>query len=316
MAQPYDYNIASPNTAFQNAFAFGTALADREAAQVKAAEDKARAQRAQEALQSITTDRTPENIANLLLLHPALKAQIEASEAVLNEAEIKSANQFRGEVITLFKSNPASARARLVERANAYANTVGKEKEAAAAQALLKSFDINPDAVIVPMTIQLAQSDDKLYKTLFDAGDPTVLQQDYNFIKNIFGDLAAAEFAQFGRSGITSIPLGDGTTYVGPPSMAPGASVWKQQPSMEGGQQPTPVTPQGVAGILGGATRSKTITRAEANVVLQSLGRNGQAAFQKWITENSIKIIVRAGTAPDGRRVVEFEDGTIKYGAD
>jgi hypothetical protein len=316
MAQPFDYNIASPNAAFQNAFAFGTAIADRQAAQVKAAEEKARAEKAEEALQSVATDRSPENIARVFRDFPALREQITASEAVLNEAEIKSANQLRAEVITLFKSNPASARARLVEQANAYANTVGKEKEAAAAQALLKSFDINPDAVIVPMTMQLAQSDDKLYKTLFDAGDPTGLQKDYNFIRRTFGDSAAAEFAQFGRSGMVSIPLGDGTTYVGPPSMAPGASVWKQQPSMEGGQQPTPVTPQGVAGILGGATRSKMITQAEANVVRQSLGRNGQSAFQKWITENRIKIIVRAGTAPDGRRVVEFEDGTIEYGAD
>jgi hypothetical protein len=310
MPQPYDYNIDSPNAAFQNAYNFSNAIADRRAAQVKA-------EKAKEALQSVTTDRTPENIAKVLLLYPALKDQIAASEAVLNEAEIKSANRFRGEVITLFKSNPASARARLVEQANAYASTVGKEKEAAAAQALLKSFDINPDAVILPMTIHLAQSDDKLYKTLFGAGDPTVFQQDYNFIKMTFGDLAAAEFAQFGRNGLTSIPLGEGQgTYVGPPSMAPGASVWKQQPSMEGGQQPTPVTPPGVAGILGGATQSKRITQAEANVVRQSLGKNGQTAFQKWITENRIKIIVRAGTAPDGRRVVQFEDGTIEYGAD
>lgn len=177
MAQPFDYNIASPNAAFQNAFAFGTAIADRQAAQVKAAEEKARAQKAQEALQSVITDRTPENIAKVLLLYPALKDQITASESVLNEAEIKSANQFRGEVITLFKSNPASARARLVEQANAYANTVGKEKEAAAAQALLKSFDINPDAVIVPMTMQLAQSDDKLYKTLFENVNLTAFQK-------------------------------------------------------------------------------------------------------------------------------------------
>lgn len=321
MADPYNYTIASPMEEFQKSYAFGQAMSQQEAERAKQEAAQQRAQQVQGALQSIATDRSPENIARNLLLFPELKDQITASESVLGEAERRSANTLRAEVISLARAgNTAAARERLATQAQAYANTPGKEREAQAAQALLQAFDKNPEAVILPMTIQLAQSDDKLYGTLFGAGEkPTTFQQDFDFIKKTFGDAAAAEFAQFGRSGIVSIPLGDGRTYVGPPSMAPGASRWQQQQGAAPaptGQQPETVTPEGAASILGNASRSSRITQAEANVVRQSLGPQGQAQFNKWLTDNNIKIIVRTGTTPDGRRVVQFQDGTVEYGAD
>ncbi len=321
MADPYNYTIASPMEAFQKSYAFGQAMSQQEAERAKQEAAQQRAQQVQGALQSIATDRSPENIARNLLLFPELKDQITASESVLGEAERRSANTLRAEVISLARAgNTAAARERLATQAQAYANTPGKEREAQAAQALLQAFDKNPEAVILPMTIQLAQSDDKLYGTLFGAGEkPTTFQQDFDFIKKTFGDAAAAEFAQFGRSGIVSIPLGDGRTYVGPPSMAPGASRWQQQQGAAPaptGRQPETVTPEGAASILGNASRSSRITQSEANVVRQSLGPQGQAQFNKWLTDNNIKIIVRTGTTPDGRRVVQFQDGTVEYGAD
>lgn len=315
MAEPYNYTIASPMDAFQKSYAFGTALAEKQA-------QADRSKQVNDALVSIANDRSPENISRNLLMFPELKEQITASESILGDAERQSANSLRAEVISLARAgNTTAARERLATQAQAYANTPGKKKQAQAAQSLLQAFDKNPESVLLPMTIQLAQSDEKLYGTLFGAGEkPTTFQQDFAFIQKIFGDTAAAEFAQFGRSGIVSIPLGDGRTYVGPPSMAPGASRWQQQAGGEGQPQPQAqpetVTPQGAGAILGGASRSGRITQAEANVVRQSLGPNGQAAFQKWLTDNSIKIIVRTGTTPDGRRVVQFQDGTVEYGAD
>lgn len=185
MAQPFDYTIESPAAAFQSAFAFGTALADRERAQAEAARKAQRAKDAQKALDSIASDPSPQNIAKNLLLFPELKEQVTASEAILSEAEKTAANQLRSEVISLFKGgNKDAARARLEAQATAYKNTPGKEKEAAAADALLKSFDVNPDAVILPMSIQLAQSDEKLYKTLFDNTDGL----DTPFIKELIAE--------------------------------------------------------------------------------------------------------------------------------
>ena len=62
MAEPYNYNIASPTDAFQKAFAFGTAVNQQ--------------QQRQTALQSVTTDRSAANIARVFRDFPELKEQI------------------------------------------------------------------------------------------------------------------------------------------------------------------------------------------------------------------------------------------------
>ena len=175
MAEPYNYNIASPTDAFQKAFAFGTAVDQQQKQQAQQLAEK---EKVQTALQSIMKDRTPENLARNLLLVPSIKEQVLASESILNEAEKTANNQFRAEVIGLAKGgNIDLAKARLAAQAEGYANTPGKEKQAAAAQALLKTWDINPESVILPMTIQLAESNKDLYKTLFDATELTAFQK-------------------------------------------------------------------------------------------------------------------------------------------
>lgn len=179
MAEPFNYNIASPMAAFQNSYALGQAISQQDAARAEAAKKATRAQEAKLALDSIIKDRSPQNIAAQLLKFPELKEQVSASEAILSDAEKTSANQLRSEVLSLFKAGKKdAARARLQTQADAYKNTPGKEKEAAAAEALLKSFDVDADAVILPMSIQLAQSDEKLYKTLFDNAEVTAFQKD------------------------------------------------------------------------------------------------------------------------------------------
>jgi hypothetical protein len=178
MAQPFNYNIASPMAAFEGSFNFAQAQEQKQRAEQAAREkqlrDQQMAQQRQAALQSIADNRSPENIARNVLLFPELKEQITASESILNEAERTNANQLRAEVIGLFRGgNIDAARARLSAQADGYRNTPGKEKQAAASEALLKTFDIDPDSVILPMTIQLAQSDEKLYKNLY-GGDESL----------------------------------------------------------------------------------------------------------------------------------------------
>jgi len=227
MAQPTDYTIPSPTAAFQNAFAFGTALADREvaqqAAQVKAAEDKRKAQDTKDALQSVVNDPSPQNIARVNLLFPALKEQIAASQSVLNEDEIKSANQLRAEVITMYRSgNRDGARARLDQQVRAYKNTIGKEKEAAAAEAILKSFDVDANSVILPMTIQLAESNKDLYKTLFDNTEMTAFQKNLKAAgidpQSPRGISLSENFAVNQADPIVEIETPGGGKFVGPRS--------------------------------------------------------------------------------------------------
>lgn len=220
MAEPYNYNIASPTDAFQKAYAFGDAIAARDAAQAKAAKER---QDIQVALDSISKDRSPENLAKNLLLVPSIKEQVLASESILNEAQRTADNQFRAEVIGLAKGgNIDAAKARLAAQAEGYANTPGKEKQAAAAQALLKTWDINPESVILPMTIQLAESNKDLYKTLFDAGELTAFQKNQKAAgvdpKSPEGIAQSKQFLDLQIDPIVEMVTPDNIKFVGPRS--------------------------------------------------------------------------------------------------
>lgn len=223
MAQPFDYTIAAPTAAFQQAYAFGTAISERDVARAEAAKKVERAKKAQAALDSIAKDRSPQNIAAQLLQFPELKEQVAASESILSEAEKTAANQLRAEVLSMYKAgNKDAARARIETQMNAYKNTPGKEKEAAASEALLKSFDVNPDSVILPMSIQLAQSDEKLYKTLYGNSELT------SFQKNLVaagidpnserGRTLSQQFAVNQADPLVEIETPNGGKFVGPRS--------------------------------------------------------------------------------------------------
>jgi hypothetical protein len=227
MAEPYNYNIASPMDAFQKAFAFGTAIdqqqREEQAARERQVQQLAEQQKVQSALQSILEDRSPENIARNILLVPSIKEQVAASESVLNEAERASANQLRAEVIGLYKAgNRDAAKARLQAQAEGYRNTPGKERQAAAAEALLKTFDIDPESVIMPMTIQLAQSDEKLYKNLFDSAELTAFQKDQRAAgvdpMSEEGIEQAKQYLQLKIDPIVEMVTPDNTKFVGPRS--------------------------------------------------------------------------------------------------
>jgi len=147
---------------------------------------------------------------------------------------------------------------------------------------------------------QLAPLDLDAYKAVEQSGQ-TAFQKDFQFIKDQFGDKAAAEYAQYGRGDNVSIPLGDGRTYVGPAAGAPGATPW------EGA---APVT---VPDILKQASSSGRMTQSDVAMVKGNLGPAGQAQFDAWLKDKSIKVISRTGTTPDGRKVVQFSDGTVDY---
>lgn len=248
MAEPYNYNIAPPTDAFQKAYAFGNAIDQQrlaeQAAREKQAQQLAEQQKVQAALESIAKDRTPENLAKNLLLVPSIKEQVLASESILSEAEKTANNQFRAEVIGLAKGgNIDAARARLKVQAEGYANTPGKEKEAAAAQALLKTFDINPDSVILPMTIQLAQSDEKLYKTITEG--PTGL--DTPFLKELVAEGLMPGTPEF-KSALQAKREGDPYIAVAGVGLFLKSDVTKA--AAQGKSEVTPLIPQAAISML------------------------------------------------------------------
>jgi hypothetical protein len=335
MVQPYNYtlDIASPGESFLKGMQIGQA---GRAAQARAAEQEREAdkvRRLNAALAQLGPNATYEDYMVQVRANPDLADLLLGQQKTFSDAR-KNAMFGAGEQAFMLlrpdaqgNISPDAAIAKLEESALAFENS-GEPDVAKQLRDSAQGIRTNPAAARNVLGTMLAFADPDKFKKINDAvgtkDDRTAFQQDFDFIKKTFGDAAAAEFAQFGRSGIVSIPLGDGRTYVGPPSMAPGASRWQPQPPMTspgqpsttGRELPEQVTPQGASAILGGASRTKKITQAEANVVRQSLGPQGQAKFNKWLTDNSIKIIVRTGTTPDGRRVVQFQDGTVEYGAD
>lgn len=330
MVQPYNYtlDIASPGDAFLKGMQIGQA---GRAAQARAAaqeEEASKLRRLNAALAQLGPNASYEDYMAQVRANPDLAETLLGQQKTFSDAR-KNALFGAGEQAFMLLRPDAqgnisadAAIAKLEESALAFENS-GEPNVAKQLRDSAQGIRVNPAAARNVLGTMLAFADADKFKKINDAvgskDERTAFQQDFDFIKKTFGDAAAAEFAQFGRSGIVSIPLGDGRTYVGPPSMAPGASRWQQQPGTETpppAEQPKTVTEQGAAYILGNASRTNKITQAEANVIRQSLGPEGQGRFNKWLTDNKIKIIVRTGTMPDGRRVVQYQDGTIEYGAD
>lgn len=329
MVQPYNYTIdvASPGEAFIQGIQIGQAGRAAQAKSVELEREAEKVRRLNAALAQLGPNATYADYMTQVRANPDLAEVLLGQQKTFSDAR-KNALFGAGEQAFMMlrpdaqgNISPDAAISKLEESALAFENS-GEADVAKQLRDSAQGIRQNPAAARTVLGTMLAFSDPDKFKKITDAsglnGDKTAFRADYDFIKENFGPEAAAEFAQFGRSGIVSIPLGDGRTYVGPPSMAPGASQWKQRPtdSLIPSKAPEMVTPEGAGAILGNASRKRRITQEEANIVRQSLGTQGQAKFNQWLTDNSIKIIVRTGTTTDGRRVVQFQDGTVEYGAD
>lgn len=286
----YAYQPTNPMGAAIQGYQFVQGIRQNQAAQQQAQmqmQQQAERQRnLQQAVQDLRTDPSPERIAEFGLMFPEMKEQMDSYFSTLSDA--KKATQTEatqravlaartgGDVAAVFDEYATAAE-------NARDFETAKEFRDAAAFARQ-----NPEAAAESARIRLAFTDPESYKAVYASEDPTAFQKDFAFINETFGPEAATEFAQFGRDNIVSIPIGNGQTYVGPASQAPGTSRWRQQAAtpQAGTQQP----PQGVETILARASEAKTISPEEANVIRSSLGRNGQAAFQNWMNENGIVI--------------------------
>lgn len=84
----------------------------------------------------------------------------------------------------------------------------------------------------------------------------------------------------------------------------------------QGGAIPPAIPPANVITpqqALKAATARGYVLPDEATAIKSGLGANGQAAFEGWLEQNKVKMVTRTGTAPDGRKVVQFSDGTTQY---
>ena len=63
---------------------------------------------------------------------------------------------------------------------------------------------------------------------------------------------------------------------------------------------------------LRNATARGYVLPDEAAAIKANLGGNGQAVFDGWLQQNNVKVVTRTGTS-NGRKVIQFSDGTTQY---
>jgi hypothetical protein len=343
MLQPIDYrlNVQSPFEAALSGFKLGAAGQEAQAqrqAREAAVLEAERLRKNNAAVQALMANpnATAQQYREVASTLPADQRKLlQESFDALTKEEQASQLQFGGQVMSaLVGKKPDVALNLLTTRAQAERNA-GREDKAKATESTIEMMRLNPDNAMHILGISMAgvPGFDTVLETAIgavkpaEADKPTAFQQDFRFIKETFGDKAAAEFAQYGRSGIVSIPLGDGTTYVGPPAMAPGAAKWQQQAPMGqsmppaqaalAGQEAKPVTQQGIDFILNNAMQTRRIDQATVNTLKQAFGTEGQTQFNKWLLDNNVRVVTRRGyDKKTGKSVVEFSDGKVEYGTD
>ena len=346
MVQPINYilDVQSPFEAAVSGFKLGAA--GQEAQAQRQARDAAvleaqRVQKNNEAVQALINNpkATFQQYQAVAATLPAdQRKMLQENFAALTDEEKRMRLRDGGQVMSaLVAGQPQTAIDLLTARAQAERNA-GREDAAKGTEDTIKFMKLNPTNAHVIFGTTMADIDE--FKPILEtaltamkpseADKPTAFQQDFKFIKETFGDKAAAEYAQYGRSGIVSIPLGDGSTYVGPPAMAPGASRWQQQgstgqamppaqaaPAAPAGQAAKPVTQQGIDFILRQSMQTRRMDKATLDTLNQAFGSEGQAQMNKWLLENNVRVVVRRGyDKATGKSVVEFSDGKVEYGTD
>jgi len=343
MLQPINYslNVKTPFEAALEGFKLGAAGQEAQAqrqAREAAVLEAERVRKNSEAVQALINNpkATFQQYQAVAATLPAdQRKMLQDNFAALSKEQQRARLREGGQVMSaLVAGQPQAAIDLLTLRAQAERNA-GQEDAAKGVEDTIKFMKLNPTNAHVIFGTTMADIEE--FKPVLEsainamkpseADKPTAFQQDFRFIKETFGDKAAAEYAQFGRSGIVSIPLGDGTTYVGPPAMAPGAATWQQQaPSGQAmtpvqaapaGQEAKPVTQQGVDFILNNAMQTRRIDQATVNTLKQAFGTEGQTQFNKWLLDNNVRVVTRRGyDRKTGKSVVEFSDGKVEYGTD
>ena len=343
MLQPINYslNVKTPFEAAVEGFKLGAAGQEAQAqrqAREAAVLEAERVRKNSEAVQALINNpkATFQQYQAVAATLPAdQRKMLQDNFAALSKEQQRARLREGGQVMSaLVAGQPQAAIDLLTLRAQAERNA-GQEDAAKGVEDTIKFMKLNPTNAHVIFGTTMADIEE--FKPVLEsainamkpseADKPTAFQQDFRFIKETFGDKAAAEYAQFGRSGIVSIPLGDGTTYVGPPAMAPGAATWQQQaPSGQAmtpvqaapaGQEAKPVTQQGVDFILNNAMQTRRIDQATVNTLKQAFGTEGQTQFNKWLLDNNVRVVTRRGyDRKTGKSVVEFSDGKVEYGTD
>lgn len=238
----------------------------------------------QQAFQSdfsqVMQNPTPQGIGQLIAAHPKFAEPVSKAWEVYakpaKDAKLKTAADVVG---YLQAGDPAGAARVLREHfdADKAAGVDTTEYEH-----LIDIINTDPKQALTlgMFTLAAGMGPDKFaeaYKALNPSDRVAPVQKEYDWRVQQFGKGAADQWLATQDTKLVPVQAGGQVYAYG------GAS-----PNAEGGDQSTGASDP--ASILQTAKQSGTITPADAVAVRKSLGANGQAAFQKWLTENNITV--------------------------
>jgi len=178
MAQPFDYTIPSPQSAFQASYAFGQQIAAQQQAQQQAQQKAIEAQQARAAMQMVYDNPTPENISRFYMAYPAYKEQFEAARQPLTDAAKADDLDFTSRALSLLTNGATDqANALMQSRIKALKETPGREDEAARTEAVAQMIAKEPQAGKALLGMKMAAIDSKLYENLFGKSELTAFQK-------------------------------------------------------------------------------------------------------------------------------------------
>ena len=164
MAEPYNYNVASPMAGFVQGFNVGTVLDE----QRKAQEVEQRAREGEAALLMAFEGGTPttEQISNLILKNPSIADRAKQAYTMRTAPQREADERQRTQLYMLMRSGETDAvKAQMQAFADAARNS-GREQEAAQAEANLRVYEQNPNAGMISVGSLIAATNPELWNKL------------------------------------------------------------------------------------------------------------------------------------------------------
>ena len=314
-----DFNLLQPVDIGGEFLAGLQAAQQQRLQQQQQAQALARAQRMQQDIAAWKGDMSPERTAALFLNYPEIKEQIAASKAVLDDAAKRDRLGFNTRVVLLSRAGQKDrVREMATQRIAAYRNA-GKTKEAAEAEDMLKSWEIDPSVIEGALALDIYDDDPKIHENLFGKSEMTSFQKDLVAAnidpKSPEGVAMAAKFAQLKIDPLVEQETPGGGKFVGQQSEyyrrygggAPAPSKMQTistaaqyealPPGVEfidvrdGKHKRKPASADPRAGVpapsLDASGKPKTLTRAQYQAVVQS---KGKAKTDAWLQANNITV--------------------------
>ena len=171
MAEPYNYNVASPMAGFVQGMQIGTVLDE----QRKAQEAEQRAREGEAALLTAFEGGTPTTtqISDLILKNPAIAERAKQAYTMRTAPQREADERQRTQLYMLMRSGDTEAvKAQMQTFADAARNS-GQEQQAAQAEANLRVYEQNPNAGMISVGATIAATNPELWSKLSTVADQT-----------------------------------------------------------------------------------------------------------------------------------------------